>query len=50
MNRLQPCERCGCPIAFHVPRSDPAGGPRRMVCEECSRTTHTEVVCGTESP
>ncbi|HEY6238563.1 MAG TPA: hypothetical protein VIZ68_05200, partial [Thermoplasmata archaeon] len=48
MNRSQPCEVCGCPTLFHTPRPSGDGGPRRMVCEECSRTKHAEQVCGSE--
>ena len=48
MNRMMPCDQCGCPILFHVPRTG-TDGVRRMVCEECSKKTRTEVVCGVES-
>jgi hypothetical protein len=47
MNRIQPCEECGCPTLYHSPRSS-GGGPVRMVCEQCSRTRSQEVVCRIE--
>ncbi len=45
MNRLAPCDACGCPILFHTPRPAPGGGPALMVCAECSRATGRERVC-----
>ncbi len=47
MNRLQPCENCGCPVLYHVPRPVEGGGVA-MVCAECSRTAGRDVVCRTE--
>jgi len=49
MNRMQPCDVCGCPTLFHSPRRTPgATGPARMVCEDCTRKTGREQVCGVD--
>jgi hypothetical protein len=48
MNRLQPCEQCGCPTLYHVPRPG-ANGATQMVCAECTKTSGHEVVCRAEA-
>jgi ribosome-binding protein aMBF1 (putative translation factor) len=44
MNRLQPCEQCGCPTLYHVAKATPEGAVQ-MVCAECSKTRGREVIC-----
>gem|GEM_PF-4088712 len=47
MNRIQPCDQCGCPVLYHTPRPNPGGGVQ-MVCGECSRRAGRDVVCRVE--